>query len=99
LVYGGLVMIKPLHSNVVIQVVDEETPQSGIVIVDTGDKTRKAYRAKVLAVGPEVEGIQAGDIVWVAPHSGIEISLDGSKSRIVGSDSLLGVEETYPQPE
>jgi len=54
--------LRPLHNKVVIEKIENnKTTESGIVL----PRSDEPDRAKILAVGPEVDGVNVGDIVLV----------------------------------
>lgn len=52
--------LKPLHNKVVIERIESSTMSSGGIIIN---RSGEPDRARVLAVGPDVDEVSVGDIV------------------------------------
>lgn len=90
--------IRPLHDNVVVEVVEETVTSGGIVIPDTADKERP-QQGIVFAVGPgkTVEGktmamdVKKGDRILFSKYSGTEIKLDAKGYLVMKESDILAV--------
>lgn len=91
----------PLHDNVIVQPIAEETmTASGIVIPDTASK-EKPMKGKVVAVGPGKHidgkvvpvGVKEGDVVIFTKYSPTEIKIEGQELYVLSADSLLAIEK------
>jgi chaperonin GroES len=93
--------LAPLNDQVVIRRIEKiKTTLSGIVIPDNaGDAPDQG---EVLAVGPGLKresgerdamGVQVGDIVVFAPHTGQTIKVDGEELLIIKEAELQAVVE------
>jgi len=81
---------KPLGDRLLIQRVEEaNTTASGIIIPDNAKE--KPSKGKVIAVGSEVEDINADDTVVFGKYSGNEIILDGEEYLIMESSDIFGI--------
>ena len=71
----------------------KEREVNGIVIPVNKMDMHKPIHAKVIAVGPEVEGIREGDFVLYMPMSGQEVSSENGKTvKVMHVDEVLVVE-------
>jgi chaperonin GroES len=61
----------------------ERKSRSGILIPATADVSRRLVWAEVLAAGPTVRTIEAGDAVLFAPDSGFEVEIQGEEYLIL----------------
>ena len=81
---------KPLGDRVLVQRVEENTTTaSGIIIPDNAKE--KPSRAKVIAVGNEVEEIAVDDTVVFGKYAGTELVLDGTEYLVLETSDILGV--------
>ena len=81
---------KPLGDRLLVQRIEEaNTTASGIIIPDNAKE--KPSKAKVIAVGSEVEDINVGDTVVFGKYSGNEIILDGTEYLIMESSDIFGI--------
>jgi len=81
---------KPLGDRVLVERTEEEnTTASGIIIPDNAKE--KPSRAKVLAVGSEVEEIRVNDIVVFGKYAGTDLVLDGKDYLVLETSDILGV--------
>lgn len=84
------VKIKPLSSNVLIEVAEnEEMLPSGIIIPDTARE--KSTRGKVVAVGNYVDDVKPGDIVIYKRWGGTEIADSGKLYLLVDIEDILAL--------
>lgn len=96
---------KPLFNNVVVKILEEEKPQSGLIVPDLGKD--KSQIAVVIAVGDGFHtmngtliptSVRQGDIV-VVPKLGFQILKIGGEEYQIGKENdLLAIleEETTP---
>jgi len=54
--------IKPIKSRIVVSMIEKETVTAGGIILTKADR-EEANRAKVLAIGPDVEYVKVGDTI------------------------------------
>jgi chaperonin GroES len=81
---------KPLGDRLLVQRVEEtNTTASGIIIPDNAKE--KPSRAKVLAIGNDVEDINIDDIVVFGKYAGVELSLDSKEYLVLEVSDILGV--------
>jgi len=80
----------PLANRVLVERKEESnTTASGIIIPDNAKE--KPLQGTAIAVGPDAEGIKAGDVVVFGKYSGTEITIDGQEYLILNSDDILGL--------
>ena len=86
--------VRPLKTYIYIQEVkQDQKTASGIIIQGTVGKDNK--RAKVITVGPEVEGVEAGNYIYPIWSLCNEVEkVDGKRRYIVRSEDVLGVDES-----
>ena len=66
---------------------------NGIVIPAGKMDPHRPLSAKVICVGPEVEGVKEGNVVFYMPLSGQELnSEDGKTWRVLHVDEVIAVE-------
>ena len=81
---------KPLGDRLLVERVEEtNTTASGIIIPDNAKE--KPSRAKVLAIGNDVEDINMDDIVVFGKYAGVELSLDSKEYLVLEVSDILGV--------
>lgn len=80
----------PLANRVLVERKEESnTTASGIIIPDNAKE--KPLQGKAVAVGPDAEGIKAGDTVVFGKYAGTEITIDNQEYLILTSDDILGL--------
>jgi chaperonin GroES len=57
--------------------------RAGILIPATADVSRRLVWADVVAVGPTVRTVEAGDSVLFSPESGFEVEIQGDEYLIL----------------
>lgn len=81
------VPITPLADYVVLQQEEAQTKTaSGLLLPDKGAEKPKI--AKVLAVGPTVKDVKAGDRVIFGGYSNTEIKIDGAEFMLVRNENI-----------
>jgi chaperonin GroES len=81
---------KPLGDRVLVERMEEEnTTASGIIIPDNAKE--KPSRAKVLAVGTEVEDVKVDDVVVFGKYAGTDLVLEGKDYLVLDTSDILGV--------
>lgn len=72
-------------------IVDEalKVSRGGITLV--GSAQEKSKTGKVVAVGPDVKGVDVGDSVIFELHTGIDVELDGKKLYVFKVENIIGV--------
>lgn len=91
--------IRPLHSRVIVERINERTTKSGIVIPETAGE--QPQRGKVQAVGPgKLENgtlrkpdVKVGDEVLFGKYSGTEVKVDGQEFLVMNEEDIMGVIE------
>lgn len=80
--------IKPLADRVAM-VREEAATQttSGIYLPDNAKE--KPVLAKIVAVGPDVKGVKAGDKVVYKEYSTTELKVDGTEYLLVKEEDIL----------
>jgi chaperonin GroES len=72
----------------------ERTTRGGILIPATAAMNRRLMWADVVAVGPTVRTIEAGDRVLFAPDSGYEVEIRGDEYLIMRERDVHAVAST-----
>jgi len=81
---------KPLGDRLLVERVEEvNTTASGIIIPDNAKE--KPSRAKVLAVGSEVEDVNVDDVVVFGKYAGTELILDDKEYLVLDVSDVLGI--------
>jgi len=83
----------PLHDNVLIEkdrpAVEEKVSPGGLVLPKSTQKAPNT--AKVVAVGPRVEGVKADDVVVVGDFSGTNVVVGDDEFIVVSLKDVLGI--------
>lgn len=80
--------MKPIKNKILAEVIENQTNNSGIILM--GDDGKR-HHAKVLAVGPVVEKIKVGDIIDYNIHEAIDYELEGKKCIFITESGTLFV--------
>ena len=84
--------LRPMGENILLKQKEAaEATVSGIVLA-TATKEKPAIY-EVMAVGPQVDAVKAGDKVVVSKHTGTDITLDKVDYKFVKQEELLAVVE------
>jgi chaperonin GroES len=88
------VLIKPEDTG------GEKRSESGLIIIPDLGKTRST-KGIIVALGPEVAGIDIGDVVLFGKYAGADIELNHEVVTICRQEDVLGiiVEEPDETPE
>ncbi len=89
---------KPLHNNVLVKRIDEESKTAGGIYIPDSAK-EKPSRGEVIAVGngEYQDGdkipmtVKTGDTILFGKWSGNEVKLDGNDFIIIKESDILGV--------
>ena len=90
----GKQAIQVLADRVLVQVPHgegERTSRSGIVIPATAQVARRLIWAEVVAVGPHVRAVKAGDRVLFSPEERYEVEVQGEDYLIMRERDLHAV--------
>jgi len=81
---------KPLGDRLLVErVEDTNTTATGIIIPDNAKE--KPSKAKVLAIGSDVEEISVDDTVVFGKYAGTELALEGKEYLVLEVSDVLGV--------
>ncbi|WP_027122009.1 co-chaperone GroES [[Mycoplasma] imitans] len=93
--------IKPLHDNVLVEVLTEEkTSKLGIVISTHNPDKATSTKGKVVALGDGINyakqqkvdfKINLNDLVYFKEYSGTEIVVNDKTYKILGYEEIIGV--------
>ena len=86
--------ITMLSDRVMVQVPraeGERKSRSGILIPATANLNRRLAWAEVVAVGPTVRNLEAGDRVLFAPDAGFEVEIRGEEYLILRERDIHAV--------
>lgn len=76
-------MLKPLLDQVMIKPdKSDDITKSGIISTNP-DKSKEVVKGEVIAVGSDVKGIEAGDIVYYNKHVPHKLDIDGTIILVV----------------
>jgi len=90
---GEKATFRPLHDNILIErdlADDGEVMSEGSILLPAGNSA-PPNTAQVVAVGPDVEGIKAGDTIVVSEFSGSKIIVDDEEFVVVEYGDVLGL--------
>ena len=81
--------LNPMADNILLQATQtEETTSFGIILATTKEKPA-IY--EVVAAGPDVKAVKAGDKVVVGNFIGNDLKLDGVDYKFVKQDAILAL--------
>lgn len=80
--------IKPI-SNLVLATADKAEAKTASGLYLTEDAREKPRTATVVAVGPEVKKVKAGDQIIYESYSGTEVKYQGEDYVLVAEDKVL----------
>jgi len=89
--------IKMLHDRVLVSVPaadGERTSRSGLLIPATAQVAKRLVWADVVAVGPQVRHVEAGDHVLFSPEERFEVEVRGEDYLILRERDLHAVAAT-----
>ena len=88
-------MLRPTRNNVIVT--DEMEQQTGAIVVPEF-ALKKSQLATVVATGPKVKDLIAGDRCLVAVYGGTPLAHEGRKVRLLDDGSVLAKVEAEEQP-
>lgn len=85
--------LRPIKDRIIVEPVpDEKVTAGGVVLPDTAGE--KPQRAKVIAVGPEVESkIEPDDEILHSRYGGAELRVHGDDLLVLAETDVLAVVE------
>ena len=83
-------MITVLGSRILIKGESLDNYQSNIIFVPDLYQRAPMRHGEVVRVGPEVENIRAGDVVFFHEHAGHTLAMDETTSIVLSEDDALG---------
>lgn len=83
-------MLKPLHNLIVIKRVIEDIYTTGGILLPSSSQD-KPVQGEVLAVGPAVFEVKAGDTVMFGKFSGTEVKVDSETVLIMRESDIFAV--------
>ena len=82
--------LKPMADNVLLKQSEaQETTVSGIILATANKEKPAIYQ--VVAAGPDVKGVAAGDKVVVSKFTGSDLKLDGEEYKFVKLEDILAL--------
>ena len=82
--------LKPMADNVLLKQDEaQETTVSGIILATANKEKPAIYQ--VVAAGPDVKGVAAGDKVVVSKFTGSDLKLDGEEYKFVKLEDILAL--------
>jgi chaperonin GroES len=88
---GPRLLVEPIITTLSLE---ERAKQAGLEIVIEQDNRPRPTQGKVVALGPDPllrEQIKEGDVVFFAPYSGNEVTLEGKTFRQLELQDVTGV--------
>jgi co-chaperonin GroES (HSP10) len=83
--------MKPLNNKILVaETVKEQTTSSGIVIAGA-DLETGSRPAVVVAVGPDVTSIKAGDKVAIKWSEALAVTINGEQRALVEEENIWGI--------
>ncbi|XPV75920.1 MAG: co-chaperone GroES [Desulfovibrio sp.] len=84
--------MRPLNDRVIVErVASETTTASGIIIPDSAKE--KPQRGTIVAAGPKVDAVKAGDEVLFPVYAGNEFQSTGSDFIVMREEEILAIVE------
>jgi chaperonin GroES len=85
------VTLKCLHDSIIVRRHTEaEMSKGGIILPNP----QKEATGTVIAVGPKVDSVKAGEVVMYSPHAGQEFKHEGEMLTAIVDQDLFGVLES-----
>lgn len=82
--------MKMLQDNVlVVEAAKETTTTMGIIL--TSDVSKASKPGLIMSVGPEVEGIEAGDRVFLDWGKSLPVDVEGRQGVIIAAEHIKAV--------
>ena len=85
-------MIEPVGRRVLVQRIEEDTKQGGIIVPDTAkEKPQQGIVKNVAKVGKDDDPIpvKKGDKILFGKYGGTEVEFDGEEYLILSEDDIL----------
>lgn len=83
--------LNPMGENVLLKPIEaEEQTKAGIILTNTAKDQEN--KATVVAIGPKVEGISVGDIVYYSKYASDVFKVDGVELTVIPSRGVLAIE-------
>lgn len=82
--------MRPLNDKIIVQPDEREEKSAGGVILPD-DMQQEQTAGKVIAVGPEVDGVAEGELVVYAKYGGTEIQYQGTKLLVIRQSDVVVV--------
>ena len=83
-------IMKPLKDFLLVVEVKEEAVSAGGIIM-SGAAPDAAKPAIVVAVGPDVEGVEVGDKIATSWENVVKVRHEGEKAGLLPSESVMAV--------
>jgi len=77
-------MIKPLKDNLIIQI--HKIPENAMIMVD--EKEGEMEKATVMAIGPEVQEVKVGDVIYFKNYE-TDTILDGQEKYVIIKEEAI----------
>lgn len=77
---------------VVLLMKEEEKTKGGLIVPESAQQSLKPQKyGTVVTFGPEVEGIEMGDVLMFHGHAGMDIVLDEGVGKVLKFDEVYAV--------
>lgn len=86
--------LKPIKANIYVKLTAAPSAVGKIILPDEAKK--KPSSGKVISVGPDVEDVSAGDVIWFSDYSGHKID---EETIVITEEDVLAVEITKKSKE
>ncbi len=83
-------MLRPIKTNVIVQIIEKEKITSGGIILRTADP-EEVSKGLVLKVGPDVTEVVEGDIILPNWNAARETKYEDETYYIIDQDEIVGV--------
>ena len=83
---------KPYKNRILVERVEEETTDTGIIVTTSASKDRP-LEGTVVAVGDEVDDIKVGDKIYFNKYSGSDVTIEGENYILLTTEDVQGVME------
>jgi len=85
-----MLMLKPIKSNVIIELIEKEKVTASGIILKSADPS-EANRATVLAVGPDVTDIEVGQEVLPNWNAAKKSKYEDQEFYVIEQEEIVGV--------
>jgi len=81
--------LKPLGNRVIVQRLEQEERQGGIILPDSAKKKQETAKVIAVGTGKDMPDVKEGDLVLMDKYAGQEVSVDNVDFTILRGDDII----------